>query len=127
MSHSDVDVPLPITHFHRITECFGLEGTFRGHLAQPPCSRQEHLKPDRVAQSPVQPGLECFQGWGLHSFSGQSVPGFHHPYGKNFFLISSPNLPSTLPSTHVIYTFKHIHDLSTYISSVEGTGPFSML
>ena len=25
------------------TECFGLEGTFRGHLAQPPCSEQGQL------------------------------------------------------------------------------------
>jgi len=47
---------------HRITECFGLEGTFRGHLAQPPCSEQGHLQPDQVAQSPVQPDLECSQG-----------------------------------------------------------------
>ncbi|NXL43142.1 ROS1 kinase, partial [Podilymbus podiceps] len=30
--------------------------------------------PDQVAQSPVQPGLECFQGWGLHHLSGQPVP-----------------------------------------------------
>ena len=42
---------------HRIIECFGLEGTFRGHLAQPPCSEQGHLQLDQVAQSPVEPGL----------------------------------------------------------------------
>jgi len=29
-----------LTKNHRIIECFGLEGTFRGHLAQPPCSEQ---------------------------------------------------------------------------------------
>jgi len=68
----------------RIIECFGLEGTFRGHLAQPPCSEQGHLQLDQVAQSPVQPGLECFQGGGLHCFSGQSVPVFHSPHGKKF-------------------------------------------
>ena len=38
---------------------FGLEGTFRGYLS---CSEQGHLQLDQVAQSPVQPGLECFQG-----------------------------------------------------------------
>ena len=70
--------------YHRIIECFGLEGTFRGQLAQPPCSEQGHLQLDHVAQSPVQPGLECFQGWGLHHFSGQPVPVFHHPCGKKF-------------------------------------------
>jgi len=31
---------------HRIIECFGLEGTVRGHLAQPPCSEQGHLQLD---------------------------------------------------------------------------------
>jgi len=80
--------------FHRITECFLLEGTFRGHLAQPPCSEHGYLPLDQVAQSPIQPGLERSQGWGLHCLSGQSVPVFHHSYGKNFYLISSLNLPS---------------------------------
>jgi len=67
---------------HGVTECFGVEGTFRGHLAQPPCSKQGYFQPDHDAQSPVQPGLECFQGWGLHYFSGQPVPVFYHPYCK---------------------------------------------
>ena len=69
---------------NRIVECFGLEGTFRGQLAQPPCSEQGHLQLDQVAQSPIQPGFECFQEWGLHYLSGQPVPVFHHPYGKKF-------------------------------------------
>ena len=67
-----------------ITEWFGLEGTFRGHLVQLPHSEQGHLQPDQVAQSPVQPGLECFQGWGSDHLSGQLGPGFHHPHGKKF-------------------------------------------
>jgi len=69
---------------HRIIECFGLEGTFRDHLAQPPCTEQGHLQLDQVAQSPVQPGLECFQGWDPHCLSEQPVPVFHHPYRKKF-------------------------------------------
>ena len=46
---------------HRIIECFGLEGTFRGHLkmgrAQPSCSEQGHLQLDQVSQRPVQPHI----------------------------------------------------------------------
>jgi len=40
-----------------------LEGTFRGHLAQPSCSELGHVQLDQVAQSPVQLDIECFQGW----------------------------------------------------------------
>jgi len=32
-----------------------LEGAFKGHLVQPPCGEQGHLRLDQVAQSPVQP------------------------------------------------------------------------
>jgi len=53
-------------------------------LLQPPCHEQGHLQPDQVAQSPVQPGLECFQGWGIDHLSGQPLPGFHHPCHKEF-------------------------------------------
>jgi len=67
---------------HRIVECFGLEGTFRGHPAQLPCSEQGHLQLDQVAQSAIQPGLECFHAWGLHDLSGQPVPVFHHLHCK---------------------------------------------
>lgn len=28
---------------------------------------------DPVAQSPIRPDLEHYQGWGIHNFSGQSV------------------------------------------------------
>jgi len=41
-------------------EELGLEGTFKGHLVQHPCNEKGHLQLDQVAQSPVQPALECF-------------------------------------------------------------------
>jgi len=67
-----------------ITERFGWEGTFESHPVQPPCHEQGHLQPDQVAQSPVQPGLGCFQGWGISHPYGQPLPGFHHPHRKQF-------------------------------------------
>jgi len=36
----------------------------------------------RVAQSPDQPGLECFQGGGIHNFLWQPVPVPHHLHSK---------------------------------------------
>ncbi|KAK4831119.1 LOW QUALITY PROTEIN: hypothetical protein QYF61_015422 [Mycteria americana] len=42
-----------------------------------PLQEQGHLQLDQVAQSPIQPDPECFQGWGLHYFS---VPVPHHPH-----------------------------------------------
>jgi len=63
---------------------FQLERAFRGHPAQPPCREQAHLQLDQVAESPVQPDPECFQGWGINHLSGQPVSGFHHPQGEEF-------------------------------------------
>ncbi|KAK4823976.1 hypothetical protein QYF61_008595 [Mycteria americana] len=76
--------PKAVTVAVRIVERFGLEGTFKGHLVQPRCNEQGHLQLDQVAQSPVQPGLECFQGWSIYHLSGQPVPVFHHPQCKEF-------------------------------------------
>ena len=40
---------------------------------QPPCYVQGRQPPDQAAQSHIQPGLECPQGWGIHSLLGQPV------------------------------------------------------
>jgi len=32
---------------------------------QPPCYEQGRQPPDQAAQSHIQPGLECLQGWGM--------------------------------------------------------------
>jgi len=66
-------------------ECFGLEGTFKGHLAQHLCSEQGHLQLDQVAQSPVQPDLERFQIWGLHYLSVLSLSLWGKPVWKAAF------------------------------------------
>jgi len=59
-----------------------LEGTIKGHVVQYPCSEQGQLQTNEISWSPVQPGLECFQGWGIYLLSGQPVSGFHHPHCK---------------------------------------------
>ena len=41
---------------------------------QPPCYVQGRQPPARAAQSPIQPGLECLQEWGIHNLLGQPVP-----------------------------------------------------
>ena len=60
---------------------------------QPPCYVQGHQPADQAAQSHIQPGLECLQGWGIHSLLGQPVQCITTLWGKNFLLISNLNLP----------------------------------
>ena len=72
--------PLLFAMLNRIIEWFGWEGTFKGRLVQSPCNEQGYLQLDQVAQSSIQPDLECFQGWGIYHLSGQPVPVFHHPH-----------------------------------------------
>jgi len=81
---------------HSTIEWAGLEVTFKGHLAQHPCSEQGHLQLDQVAQSPIQPDLECFQAQGIDHLSGQPVPVFHHPHCKKF-------LPSIQSKSTLLY------------------------
>ena len=38
------------------------------HLFPTPCYVQGHQPADQAAQSHIQPGLECLQGWGIHHF-----------------------------------------------------------
>jgi len=59
-------------------------GTYRGHLAELACNEQGHFQLDQAAETPVQPDLECFQGWGIYHLSGQPMPMFHHPHCKKF-------------------------------------------
>ena len=54
-------------------ESFELRGTLKGHLIQLSCSEQGPLQLSHVAQGPLQPDLECFQGWGIYHLSGQPV------------------------------------------------------
>jgi len=49
----------------------------KDHNAHPvptPCYVQGRQPADQAAQSHIQPGLECLQGWGIHSLLRQPVP-----------------------------------------------------
>jgi len=50
-----------------------VEKDHNDHLVSTPCYVQGHHPPDQAAQSHIQPGLECLQGWGIHSLLGQHV------------------------------------------------------
>ena len=48
-----------------------------------PCHAQGCPPPAQSAQGPIQPGLQCPQGWGTHSF-WTAVPGPQHSERKIF-------------------------------------------
>ena len=58
----------------------------------PPCYVQGRQPPAQAAQRHIQPGLECLQGWGIHSLLGQPVQCVITLWVKNFLLISNLNL-----------------------------------
>jgi len=43
------------------------------HWVSTPCYVQGCQPPDQAAQSHIQPGFECLQGWGLHNLLGQKL------------------------------------------------------
>ena len=83
---------------HRIIESWNhrmawVEKDHNDHLVPTPCYVQGHQPPDQAAQSHIQPGLECLQGWGIHSLLGQPVQCVTTLWVKNFLLISNLNSP----------------------------------
>jgi len=62
----------------------------KGHLIPTPLHGQGHLLLDQVAQSPIQPGLEHFQGGGAFTASlGNLFKYLTSLMVKNFILISN--------------------------------------
>ena len=59
-----------------------VEKNHNGHLVTPSCYVQGRQPLDQAAQSHIQPGLECLQGWGIHNLLGQPVPVRHHPLSE---------------------------------------------
>ena len=58
------------------------------HPAPTPCCVQGRQPAAQAAQSHIQPGLECLQGWGIHSLLGQPDQCVTTLWGKNFLLNS---------------------------------------
>jgi len=66
------------------------------HCIPTPCCVQGRQPAAQAAQSHIQPGLECLQGWGIYSLLGQPVQCVTTLWVKNFRLISNLNLLSFL-------------------------------
>ena len=64
--------------------CLSWKRTLKA-LVQLTRNEQGHPQLDQVAQCPVQPGLECFQGQDFHHISGQPVPVTHHLHCRRLF------------------------------------------
>ena len=79
------------------------------HPVSTPCYVQGRQPADQAAQSHIQPGLECLQGWGIHSLLGQPVQCVTTLWGKNFLLLSNLNLPSHLKTIPPCPTVIHPH------------------
>ena len=70
-----------------------VEKDHNAHPVPTPWYVQGRQPAAQAAQSHIQPGLECLQGWGIHSLLGQPVQCVTTLWGKNFLLISNLNLP----------------------------------
>jgi len=69
---------------NEITEWPGLKRTTVLISFQPHCYVQGRQPAAQAAQSHIQPGLECLQGWGIHSLLGQPVQCITTQWVKNF-------------------------------------------
>ena len=74
--------------FHRIIESLELEGTFRGHLVQLPCSEQGHAQLNQGDQGPAYRNGASTRSLG-NLFQCLTILTV-----KYFFLIFNQNLPS---------------------------------
>ena len=66
-----------------------VEKAHNDHAVPTPCYVQGRQPAAQAAQSHIQPGLECLQGWGIHSILGQPVQCITTLWAKNFPLISN--------------------------------------
>ena len=81
-----------------------IEKDHNDHLLSTSCCMKGHQPADQAAQSHIQPGLECLQGWGIHSLLGQPVQCVTTLWVKNFLL-----LPLTWGSTELGHLPLFVH------------------
>jgi len=55
-----------------------VEKDHNAHPVPTPCYVQGHQPADQAAQSHIQPGLKCLQGWGIHNLLGQHDSEVHN-------------------------------------------------
>lgn len=60
------------------SEALELEGIFKGHVVQLPCTEQACLQLDQVAQRLIQPDFGCLQERGIYHISGLPVTVLSH-------------------------------------------------
>lgn len=56
---------LTYTFYNHLSGSLVWKRPFKGHLVQSHCSKGRYLQLDQIVASPMQPGLECFLGWGM--------------------------------------------------------------
>ena len=69
-----------------------IEKDYNDHLVSTPCYVQGCQQLDQAAQSHIQPGLECLQGWASTTSLGNLFQCVTTLWVKNFLLISNLNL-----------------------------------
>jgi len=90
-----------------------VEKEHSAHPVPTPCYVQGHQPAAQAAQSHIQPGLECLQGWGTHSLLGQPIPvnSFSSDVPPELFVTVSVWGAEHFPLTHIMGT------ISTSLSS----------
>ena len=78
----------------KVTESSELEGTFRGHLVQLPCTEQGHPQLQQVLRAPSSLTMGFYRDGASTTSPGNLCQCLTVLTAKNLFLISSLNLPS---------------------------------
>jgi len=63
-----------------------IEKAHNAHPVPTPCYVQGRQPAAQAAQSHIQPGLECPQGWGVHSLLGQPVQCVTSQVGRHLHI-----------------------------------------